>query len=88
MSLGTKSRVYPIAEVMSTAGFAETCPREIGLEPSPVFLPKAKRICNLYIRPTKNALVVCVDEEPMQVLERKHPTHVDPRDGSVRYEYE
>ena len=24
----------------------------------------------------------------MQVLERKHPTHVDPRDGSIRYEYE
>ncbi|MCP4446529.1 MAG: hypothetical protein GY811_14465 [Myxococcales bacterium] len=36
----------------------------------------------------KNAVVVCVDEKPMQVLERKHPTHVDPRDGSVRYEYE
>lgn len=54
----------------------------------PNFLPKAKRICNLYSRPPKNAVVVCVDEKPMQVLERKHPTHVDPRDGSVRYEYE
>ncbi len=54
----------------------------------PQFLPKAKRICNLYIRPPNNSVVLCVDEKPMQVLERKHPTHVDPRDGSIRYEYE
>ena len=54
----------------------------------PEFLSKAKRICNLYIRPPKDAVVVCVDEKPMQVLERKHPAHVDHRDGSVRYEYE
>ena len=54
----------------------------------PNFLSKAKRICNLYVRPPKGAVVVCVDDKPMQVLSRKHPTHVDPRDGSVRYEYE
>lgn len=54
----------------------------------PDFIPKAKRICNLYLRPPKDAVVLCVDEKPMQVLERRHPTHVDPRDGSVRYEYE
>lgn len=52
------------------------------------FLPKAKRLCRLYRRPPKDAVVVCVDEKPMQVLERKHPIHTDPRDGSVRYEYE
>jgi transposase len=54
----------------------------------PKFLEKAKRVCRLYLNPPKDAVVVCVDEKPMQVLERKHPTHVDPRDGSVRYEYE
>ena len=54
----------------------------------PEFLPKARRICNLYRRAPADAVVLCVDEKPMQVLERKHPTHVDPRDGSVRYEYE
>lgn len=54
----------------------------------PEFLPKAKRICNLYLRPPKDAVVVCVDEKPLQVLERKHPTHVDPRDGALRFEYE
>ncbi|MCP4444377.1 MAG: IS630 family transposase, partial [Myxococcales bacterium] len=54
---------------------------------APNFLPKAKRICNLYINIPKNSVVICVDEEPMQVLEREHPTRVDPSDGSVRYEY-
>ena len=54
----------------------------------PEFLPKATRICNLYLRPPKDAVVLCVDEKPMQVLERKHPTHADHRDGALRYEYE
>ena len=54
----------------------------------PEFLKKAKRVCRLYLNPPKDAVVVCVDEKPMQVLERRHPTHTDPRDGSVRYEYE
>jgi transposase len=54
----------------------------------PEFRPKADRICDLYLRPPKNAVVVCVDEKPMQVLARKHPARVDPRDASVRVEYE
>lgn len=54
----------------------------------PAFLPKAERICRLYRHPPKDAVVVCVDEKPLQVLERKHPRHVDWRDASVRYEFE
>ena len=54
----------------------------------PEFDAKAKRVCNLYMRPPKDAIIVCVDEKPLQVLERKHPTHVSPHDGSVRREYE
>lgn len=54
----------------------------------PAFLAKAERICRLYLRPPKGAVVVCVDEKPMQVLARKYPARVDPRDGSVRFEYE
>jgi hypothetical protein len=30
---------------------------------------------------------VCVDEKPMQALERRHPTHVSRDDATVRYEY-
>ena len=55
--------------------------------PDPNFLPKAKAVCDLYLNPPKGAVVVCVDEKPMQALQRRHPTHVGP-DGMVRYEYE
>ena len=54
----------------------------------PEFLPKAEAVCNLYLNPPKGAVVVCVDEKPMQALERRHPTHVSRDDGTVRYEYE
>jgi hypothetical protein len=54
----------------------------------PAFLSKAEAVCQLYLHPPKDAIVVCVDEKPLQVLERKFPTRVDPRDASVRFEYE
>jgi len=53
----------------------------------PDFAPKAERVCDLYLDPPKDAVVVCVDEKPMQALERIHPTHPGP-DATVRYEYE
>ena len=53
----------------------------------PEFKPKAKRICDLYLKPPEGATVVCVDEKPLQVLERVRPTH-RAKDGSVRYEFE
>lgn len=52
----------------------------------PDFETKAKRICELYLAQPPGAVVLCVDEKPMQVLERMHPTHTDPGDASVRYE--
>lgn len=54
----------------------------------PDFLPKAEAVCELYLNPPPGAVVVCVDEKPMQALERRHGTHVDAADGTVRYEYE
>lgn len=54
----------------------------------PDFSAKAQRICDLYLNPPDNAVVVCVDEKPMQVLERCRPNRVDPRDASLRREYE
>jgi transposase len=54
----------------------------------PEFEAKAKQVCDLYLCPPRGAVVVSVDEKPLQVLARRHPTHIDQRDGSVRYEYE
>ena len=54
----------------------------------PDFEAKAKRVCALYHRPPAGAVVLCIDEKPLQVLERIHPTHPDPRDAAVRHEFE
>ena len=54
----------------------------------PDFVAKAKRVCQMYLHPPKDTVVLCVDEKPMQVLERGHRMRRDRRDASVRYEYE
>lgn len=56
--------------------------------PDPDFERKAKRICELYLDPPEDAVVLCIDEKPMQVLQRINPTHLDPYDSAVRYEFE
>jgi transposase len=54
----------------------------------PNFLSKAEAVCELYLNPPRDAVVVCIDEKPLQALGRLHPTHLAPQDGSVRFEYE
>lgn len=56
--------------------------------PDPDFESKAERICDLYLTPPEGARVVCMDEKPMQAIERVHPTHVGKVHARVRYEYE
>jgi hypothetical protein len=41
----------------------------------PEFGPKAERVCDLYLAPPDDAVVVCVDEKPMQVLAGADPPH-------------
>jgi len=55
--------------------------------PDPDFRAKVERICRLYRHPPDDAVVVCVDEKPMQALARRHPIRVGHR-GIVRYEFE
>ncbi len=55
--------------------------------PDPLFAEKVARICDLYLSPPSGAVVVCVDEKPMQALSRKHPTRVGPH-AVVRREFE
>ena len=55
--------------------------------PDPDFRAKVARICRLYRHPPKDAVVVCVDEKPMQALARRHPIHAGQR-GVVRHEFE
>ncbi|MCB9737936.1 MAG: IS630 family transposase [Deltaproteobacteria bacterium] len=53
----------------------------------PDFAAKAERICELYLQPPPGATVLCVDEKPVQVLGRKHPSKFGA-DGTVHKEYE
>jgi transposase len=53
----------------------------------PEFASKAKAVCSLYLRPPRDAVVLCVDEKPMQALERNHPHHLDAH-GRLRKEFE
>lgn len=55
--------------------------------PDPEFAKKVRRICQLYLKPPPNAVVVCIDEKPMQALGRRTPDRRAP-DGSVRHEFE
>jgi transposase len=80
-----------VSEIGRILRFKEIRPHHVKLwlhTPDPDFLPKARTVCDLYLNPPPGAVVVCVDEKPMQALERRHATHVSRRDGSVRYEYE
>lgn len=52
----------------------------------PDFAAKADAVSRLYLNPPKGILI-CVDEKPMQALERIHRTHVGPG-GVVRREFE
>ncbi len=55
--------------------------------PDPNFLEKANKICDLYLTPPPGAAILCIDEKPMQALERKYPSRVGPN-GILRREYE
>lgn len=56
--------------------------------PDPEFAPKVKVICDLYLNPPKDAVVLCVDEKTgMQARADLHPVHVS-RSREVRREYE
>jgi hypothetical protein len=55
--------------------------------PDPDFRTKVARICRLYTRPPEDAVVLCIDEKPMQALTRRYPIHAGAR-GVVRHEFE
>ena len=55
--------------------------------PDPDFVQKANVICDLYLHPPPGAAVLCMDEKPMQALERKYASKVGPL-AVLRQEYE
>lgn len=55
--------------------------------PDPDFREKVARICELYRNPPKDAVVLCVDEKPLQALERRFSS-TRGRSGQVRRDFE
>lgn len=57
--------------------------------PDPQFREKVADICDLYLNPLDNAVVLCVDEKPgIQALGRKHPTKQAAVGRNGRFEFE
>lgn len=80
-----------ISEVGRILRFAELRPHNVKQwlhSPDPAFSAKAKKICQLYLNPPNDGVVLCIDEKPLQALQRLHPTHLSPTDASVRFEFE
>jgi transposase len=76
-----------VQRILSSEGLRPHRVRQWLHSPDPDFDEKVARVCDLYLNPPAGAAVVCVDEKPMQALERKYATAVGPG-GVVRREYE
>lgn len=76
-----------VQRILSASGLRPHRVRQWLHSPDPDFRVKVKRICGLYLDPPPDAVVLSIDEKPMQALRRRHPTHVGGG-GIVRREYE
>jgi transposase len=76
-----------VQRVLSAEGLRPHRVRQWLHSPDPEFDTKVARVCDIYLNTPAEVAVVCVDEKPMQALERKHPDGVGP-DGKPRREYE
>lgn len=88
LDTGYRLSVSEVGRILRNAELRPHRIRQWLHSPDPDFEPKAKAVCDLYLNPPPGAVVLCIDEKPLQVLERVHPNHVDPRDGALRYEFE
>jgi transposase len=76
-----------VQRVLSASGLRPHRVRQWLHSPDPDFTAKVERICDLYLKPPANAVVVSIDEKPMQALRRRYDTHLGS-DGGVRREFE
>lgn len=84
---GAKISRSSVQRILSAQGLRPHRVRQWLHSPDPQFREKVARVCDLYLHPPPRSVVLCVDEKPMQVLRRRHPTH-NGRRGEVRREYE
>ncbi|MBN2527911.1 MAG: winged helix-turn-helix domain-containing protein [Deltaproteobacteria bacterium] len=68
-----------VSKILNTKGLRPHRVRQWLHSQDPEFKQKVSRICELYVSPPKDAILLCIDEKPMPVLKRKHPTKTGPR---------
>ncbi len=76
-----------VQRILSAEGLRPHRVRQWVHSQDPEFRPKVARICDLYLNPPPNAVVLSVDEKPMQALERRS-SNCHGIDGVVRREFE
>lgn len=76
-----------VQRILSARGLRPHRVRQWLHSADPNFREKVTRVCDLYTHPPPRSVVLCVDEKPMQILQRRYPTRVGPH-AVVRREYE
>lgn len=75
-----------VQRILSAEGLRPHRVRQWVHSPDPNFGDKVERICNIYLKPPRDAVVLCIDEKPIQAMRRCYPSHVGG--GVVRAEFE
>lgn len=85
----TRTRVSrsTVQRILSAEGIRPHRVRQWLHSPDPQFREKVARVCELYLRPPRGSTIICIDEKPMQAIDRVHPT-TRQKDGVVRREFE
>lgn len=76
-----------VQRILSAEGLRPHRVRQWLHSPDPQFREKVARVCDLYRNPPDDAVVLCIDEKPLQATERIHPAHVG-RHAEMRREFE
>ena len=84
---GTRISRSSVQRILSAEGLKPHRMRPWLHSPDPDFRPKVARICALYRDRPKDTVVLCVDEKPLQALERRFAT-TRGHAGEVRRDFE
>ena len=87
LETGTTISRSSVQRILSAEGLKPHRMRPWLHSPDPDFREKVTRICELYRDPPDGTVVVCVDEKPLQALERRFATTRGPA-GEVRRDFE
>jgi transposase len=86
-TLGEQISRSSVQRILNAEGLRPHRVRQWVHSPDPDFTTKVQRICDIYLDPPEDAVVLCIDEKPIQALRRCYPKHISAG-GFVREEFE